>query len=56
MSNLLANSNTQQLQGDISFNSKVQYSLSFSSVFGLYQLLREISVSVAAKCSTMFTS
>lgn len=30
---------------------QVQYSLSFSSVFGLHFLLREISV-----CSTMFTS
>lgn len=34
----------------------VQYLLSFSSVSGLHQLLGEISVSLAAKCCTMFTS
>ncbi len=29
---------------------------SFGSVFGLHQLLREVSGSLAAKCSTLFTS
>ncbi len=55
----------QQLQSNISFHlesclfppdeseSNVHF---FSSVFGLYQLLREISGSLAAKRSTMFTS
>ncbi len=35
---------------------RVQYSLSFSSVFGLHHLLSEISVFLAAKSSSMFTS
>lgn len=33
-----------------------QYSLSFSSAFGLDQLKREMSGTLAAKCSAMFTS
>ena len=38
------------------WQTQIQYSPSFSSNFGIYQLLRVISVSLAAKCSTMFTS
>ncbi len=44
----------QQTQRNISIVSNI-HSL-FSSVFGLHQLLRETSGSLAAKCSTMFTS
>lgn len=35
---------------------RVQYSPSFSSFFNPHKLLREINVSVAAQCATMFTS
>ena len=34
----------------------IQYPLSFSSVFGLHHHLRKISVFLAAKLSTVFTS
>ncbi len=37
-------------------NNVSPISLSFSSVFGLHHLLREISVSLAAKHSTVFSS